>query len=324
MRAAAGVVTLAIAVSLLLFANDVRAAQNNSLSGPVVGYVFDRNVSKLRPMRGILGSATVGEAVETEFAISQVLTLDANHVIVSTDAGLSSLSLDGGQISPLAIPGLPANPTRAVASAEATAAAFYYSDANEVRIVTGLPQEPHIAGIAQVDRPLTRLAINNEGTLLVYSMDAPEGNVLFAWTASSGTARFVTSAVSISDIAITRNGDAIVADRDANEVFAIWDAAGGAVRRLLADVSQGVSSPVGVAVSPANRILIANKESATTTVLDSNGRFLTTLDCNCAISGVYPLRNAVFRLTDRIDQTIYLLDASSNEERILFVPPPQE
>jgi hypothetical protein len=79
-----------------------------------------------------------------------------------------------------------------------------------------------------------------------------------------------------------------------------------------------------VAVSPANRILIANKESATATVLDSNGRFLKTLDCNCAISGVYPLRNAVFRLTDRIDQTIYLLDASSNDERILFVPPPQE
>jgi DNA-binding beta-propeller fold protein YncE len=79
---------------------------------------------------------------------------------------------------------------------------------------------------------------------------------------------------------------------------------------------------MGVAVAPDNRILIANKESATVTVLDSNGRFLRTLQCNCAISGVYPLRKAVFRLTDGIDQTIYVLDASSNEERILFVPPP--
>jgi len=39
---------------------------------------------------------------------------------------------------------------------------------------------------------------------------------------------------------------------------------------------------------------------------------------------VYPIRNTVFRLTDGIDQTIYLLDASSSEERIVFVPPPPQ
>jgi hypothetical protein len=320
MRAAVRGVTLAIAV--VFIASGMRAAQFGSLSGPVVGYVFDRNAGNLRPVKGILGSATVGAPVDTGFAISQVLTLDADHVIVSTDTELLALSIDGGQTSRLAIPGLPANPTSGAASVRATAAAFYYSEANEVRIVTGLPQEPQYAGLVQVDRPLKRMAINNDGTLLVYATDEPDGNVLYAWTALTSSARFVTSASSVSGIAITKNGDAIVTDRDANEVFAIWDAAGGAIRGQLADVSQGVSSPIGV-VSSDNRILIANSGS-TATVLDSSGRFLKTLECSCTISGVYPLRNAVFRLTDAIDQTLYLLDASSAEERILFVPPPQE
>jgi hypothetical protein len=298
-------------------------AQTGSLSGPVVGYVFDQNAGRVRPVQGFLGSATVGAPVETDFAISQTLALDANHAVVSTDATLLVLSLNGSQTSPRAIPDVPANPTRMAASVGATAAAFYYSNTHEVRVVTGLPQEPKYSGVVHVDQPLTRMAVNDDGTLLVYATDEAEGNVLYSWTAASGT-RFVTSAVSISGIAITKKGDAIVADRGANEVFAVWDAADGAVRRLLANVDQGVSSPIGVALSAEARILIGNKDSATVTVLDSNGRFLKTLHCDCAVSGVYSLRDAVFRLTDGIDQTIYLLDASSAEERIVFVPPPPQ
>jgi len=309
---------------LILLIVGVCSAQTGSLSGPIIGYVFDGNTGKMRPVQGILGSATVGAPIEADFAISQALTLDANHAVVSTDVALLALSLNGAQISPLAIPDVPANPTRMVASAQATAAAFYYPNAREVRIVTGLPQEPKYSAVVQLDRALTRMAVSNDGTVLVYASDEPDGNVLYAWTASSGASRFVTSAGTISGIAITSNGDAIVTDRAANEVFAVFDPGGGAVRRLLADVNQSISGPIGVALSPEGRILIGNKESGDVAVLDSSGRFIKTLHCDCAVSGVYPIRNTVFRLTDGIDQTIYLLDASSSEERIVFVPPPPQ
>lgn len=316
---------LVLVIVAILVVADVCGAQTNSLSGPVVGYVFDRQASNVRPIQGILGSATVGAPVETDAAmISQSLALGATHAIVSTDQALLALSLSGGKSSSLAIPSLPPNPTRMAASIQATAAAVYYSSTNEVRIVTGLPQEPRYAGTVHVDRPLTRMAVSDDGRVLVYATDEADGNFLYAWTASSGASRFVTSATSISGIAITRNGDAIVTAEADNEVFAIFDASGGAVRRLLADVRQGVSRPIGVALSPDGRILVGNKESATVTVLDSNGRLLRTLHCDCAVSGVYPIRDAVFLLTDGIDHTLYLLDAGSPEERILFVPPPQE
>ena len=98
---------------------------------------------------------------------------------------------------------------------------------------------------------------------LVYAASGARGNPFTPGQPYPGSARFLTSAVSVSGIAITPGGDAIVTDRGANEVFAIWDVAGGAVRRLLADTREGVSSPAGVAVSSGNRIYVANPGSAT-------------------------------------------------------------
>ena len=312
------------AAAVVLLTSVLSAAQFGSLSGPVLGYVFDRNAASVRPVRGILGSATVGLPVDFGVVFSQVLMLDAVHAIASADASpqLLELRMDVSPVSIVVIPGVPANPARTAASLHGTSAAFYYADTAQVRIVTGLPGEPRYLGVLQLDRTLTRMAVNDDGTLLVYAADGPDGVSVYAWTASSRSPRFLTSAVSISGIAITRNGDAIVTDSGANEVFAIGDAGGGAVRRLLADDREGVSNPAGVAVSSGNRIYVANAGTNTALVLDSSGRFLKAEHCDCRISGLYPLRDSVFRLTEGMDQTIFVLDASSTEERILFVPPP--
>jgi len=165
------------------------------------------------------------------------------------------------------------------------------------------------------------MAVLNDGTALVYAVTEGDGEAIYVWTASSGNGRFVTSAVSVSGIGISRSGDAIVTDRGANEVFAIWDPMGGAVRKLLVDAKDGVSEPVGVTMS-VNRIYIANASSVL--VLDSIGRLLKAHPCNCAISGNYPFRDSVFRLTDDPQRTTFLLDGSSPDERILFVPPSRQ
>ena len=323
----AAVVRLLAAVALvaLVAAPTLTAQFPSTLSGPVLGYVHDRNAGKVRPVRGILGSATVGAPVETAPNVSQVLTLDLRHAIVSSDTSpeLLTLRLDG-EPSSTAIAGIPGNPSRSSASTLGTAAAFYYADTQQVRIVKGLPREPQDAGGLQLDRPLTQLAVSDNGTLLIYSIREPEGETLYGWTVSSGSPRFLTSAASVSGIAITRTGDAIVTDRGANEVFALWDAGGGAVRKLLADSTDGVSDPAGVGVSSANRFYVANSGSSTLMVFESSGRVLKTLPCNCVMAGVHLLRDSVFRLTEGIAQTIFVVDASSADERIVFVPPPQD
>ena len=319
-------VRLVIITALLGLAPAMRAAQfSSSLSGPVVGYVFDQSVGKVRPVQGILGSATVGPPVESAPSSSQALTLDARHAIVSSDssAELAALSLDR-EPSTTTIAGVPVNPSRSSASIQGTAAAFYYADAQQVRIVSGLPKEPRLAGLLQLERPLTQLAVSDDGTLLVYAIRENEGEGVYSWTDASGSPRFLTSAASVSGLAITRGSDVIVTDSGANEVFAIWDARGGAVRKLLADSTDGVSDPSGVGVSSGGRLYVSNRGSSSIMVLDPGGRVLKTLRCNCSTSGISLLRESVFRLTEGIAQTIYLLDAGSPDERIVFVPPPQD
>ena len=309
------------ALAVLVASAALSAQFSSTLSGPVLGYVLDRNAGTVRPIRGILGSATIGGPVDSAPTVSQLLTLDARNVVVSAHSGseLIALHLDK-ELSSTPLAGFPANPFRSAASIRGGAAAFYYADAKQVRIVKGLPRDPSDAGMLQLDRPLTQLAVSDDGSLLVYSTREEEGEAVYAWTSGSGSPRFLATAASVSGLVMTPNGDAIVTDRGANEVFAIWDAAGGAVRKLLADSTDGVSGPTGVGVSSSSRVYVAN--AGAVMVFDASGRFFKSLRCNCAPSGVSLLRDSVFRLTDGVTQTIFLLDASSAQERILFVPPP--
>jgi DNA-binding beta-propeller fold protein YncE len=316
----------AVAAAFLLTSITAGAQFTTSLSGPVLGYVFDRSAGKVRPIKGILGSASIGAAIESEMTATEMLTLDSNHAVASSETSpeLLALNLSGSSVSAVTIPDAPARPSRSAVSLQGTAAAFYYSDTHQLRIISGLPNEPRLAGLLQAEQSLAHMAVSDDGTLLLFSVAHPEGDSIHLWTAESGSTSFVTSAVSISGIAMMRSGDAIVTDRVANEVFAIWNLRGGGVRQLLAGTKEGVSIPLGVAVSSGNRIYVANVGLGTAMVFDANGRFLKHQQCDCTISGIYPLRDSVFRLTDRIDQTTFLLDATSTDERILFVPPPQE
>jgi DNA-binding beta-propeller fold protein YncE len=297
-----------------------------TLSGPVWGYVFDAGTEKLRPLLGIPGSSTLGKSVELAFTPSWTLTLDSRHVVASTAQRpeLQVVDLSTAPPSIAAIAGIPAGPTSAAASLHGTSAVFYHADAHALRIVSGLPQSPAANSIdLSLDGPVTRMAISDDGRLLVYSVAENGGETLYSWTASSTSARFLMSIEAVGGLSVTGNGGAIVADRSANEVFAIWDAGGAAVRQFLAGARDGVSNPAGVAVSTNNRIYIANADSSSVMALDPSGGYLKTQNCACNVSGLYPLKDSVFRLTDRFDRAIFLLDASSAEERLLFVPKPE-
>ena len=318
---------LAIVCPALLASASIGAQFSANLSGPVLGYLFDANAGSLRPVQGILGSSTIGRPVELGFTLSQALTVDPRHVIAST-AGLPDLlilDLGASPFSIAAIPGVPAGPSLAAASLHGTAAALYDVAGHSVRIVTGLPQNPAASYVIDLSMTgsITQMGISDDGRVLVFSAEDRGAETLYGWTASSSSARILMPVGSVGGIAMMENGAAIVADRAANEVYAVWDPGGAAMPQFLAGARDGVSIPIGVAVSAANRIYIANSGSATIMTLDSSGRLVKSQDCGCAVSGVHALRDSVFRLTNGLDRTVFLLDASSNEDRILFVPKPE-
>ena len=296
-----------------------------TLSGPVLGYLWNSGDGKLRPVQGILGNASIGDPVELGFAISQVLALDSRHFLVSTDASPGLVLIDMVPTSPSVIPvaNAPAKPFQVAGSRNGSAAALYYTENRSVLIVTGLlttPRVVHGLDVSFADGPLTRMAISDDGDSLVYSISEANEDVLYGWTSTSGHHRLATAG-SVAAIALAASGDAVVADSKKNEVFAIRDPRGSAIRQLLADDRAGVSNPRGVAVSSGNQVYVANAGSGAILALDFNGILLRTQSCNCEPSGFSTLRDSVFMLTNQIDRTIFLLDAGPAGDRVYFVPP---
>jgi hypothetical protein len=295
------------------------------VSSPTLAYVFDSHNGAVLPIRGIAGSSTIGNPVDTGFPIAQALSLDASHMLASTEQTPGPLVMGFASTPPSVTPiaGISWNPTLAVASLRGKGAALYNKQLEAVWVVTGLPEAPAVARTVDVSgRTIKRLAVSDDGNLLVYASAERDGEVVYASTRTLDHRLLMTTG-SIGGLALTARGDAIVVDRVSNEAFAVWDAGGDAVRQLLAGDQEGISSPTGIAVSSNGRLYVANAGAGTVTVLTPDGHFLKTLECACSISGVYPAHAALFRLTDRFDRSVFLLDTDSSDDQILFAPNPE-
>jgi hypothetical protein len=149
-------IKIAILVSTACLLNLVMPASggqsNATLSGPVLGYVFNVPEGKLRPLRGVAGNATIGDPEPFDFSISQSLMLDARHAVVSTDANpeLLAINMESHPASIAAIRNAPSGPTRAIGSVHGNAAAFYYAGSQRMVIVTGLPGNPVVSQSADL------------------------------------------------------------------------------------------------------------------------------------------------------------------------------
>ena len=306
----------------LVTSADARQFSAN-LSGPSLGYVWDAGEGKLRPLLGIVGNALIGEPVDLGFGITNAVALDGRHFLAATDADdvLRFIDLETNPISITKLDA-PAGFSLAAGSRRALAAALYDPDQRSIVVVTGLPSRPGVAhriDVSALGGPLTQIAIGDDGNSLVFALSDAERDSLYGWTPASGY-RVLTVAESVSGVALAPNGDAIVADSKANEIFAIIDPQRWAVRRPLANGQDGISSPVGVTVSASNQIYVANAGAGAIMKFDSTGRLLRTEICNCEPSGLYPLRDSLYMLSNRTDQIIFLMETRASGERIAFVP----
>lgn len=295
----------------------------NKVSGPLVGYFWSDTDHAFRPIQGVLGNATIGDPIDAGFEVTQALPLDERHILGSTtDEG--SLLVIGTATLPFTksvVGGAPANPSLAVRSAKGTAAVLYYAAERKIRVVAQLTSKPRLA--ESIDVPpgleeITQMAVSDDGRLVIYAASQPNQDVLYSWTSTSSH-RLVTILQRVTGIALLQNGDAIVSDSQENAVYYVAAPTRSAAKLLLADDRIGVSNPTGVAVID-DRVYITNASARTVLVLTSSGQVLRSLACNCEPAGLYPFGASVYRLSERVDQTIYLLKIGATDDRIVFVP----
>jgi hypothetical protein len=66
-------------------------------------------------------------------------------------------------------------------------------------------------------------------------------------------------------------------------------------------------------------VLAASRAAKSVTIFDFAGGAATTLECDCAPTGVARL-GSLFRLTDAGSGPVWLVDASASPARLVFVP----
>jgi hypothetical protein len=315
---------LAVLGAVFCVAPHAAAQVPSSPSGPILGYVFDVNDGSIKPIAGIIGNSYIGPPVELGFSLTQAAILPGQaSAIASSDSSADAIvvGLETRPVSVQAITGAPSNPSAISISSAGSAAALYYAASGRLLVVRGLPQNPTVTAaidVSSIHDPLSRMAVNTDGTSALLGFSQEDRDALYGWTAGSGL-RFITAASKISAIVFAGAG-AIVADKSTHEAFLISDVGGEAARVSLTGPTEELSEPVAIAVSSRQEIYIGNAGTGTVVTFDSNGRVLRTQSCSCAITDLYPIRDSVFRLTSRLDETIFLLDAEDADDRIVFVP----
>ena len=140
------------------------------IQAPTLGYVPDTELAAVRPILGIPGAATLGEALDLGVAIDAVavsprqdyiLALSNHHPVLVLPDGSGSLSLVRESASTV---------DRIVLSPSGSAAALMDSDGRTIQVIAGLPQAPYLARTAAAPTAYgspTVVAVSDDASLLL-------------------------------------------------------------------------------------------------------------------------------------------------------------
>lgn len=301
------------------------AAQQGTVGGPISGYAFDGRAQSLRTIRGIPGASLVGESVDVggPLAAAWVSPNLDSALILTVDRAARLYRIDAGKATQRPIDGLAA-PERALFSPSGAALALF--TAGSVRIYSGLPDAPTLAGTLELPaqtgtagggRALTRsrhpatnpAALSDDGRYLLYGNgDAVE------LLGVAGDSRRLTRSGAAAQLAFAPGGhDAAVIEAQGVTLF--QDAAGAAtVRRL-----PGVTGARAAGFSNDGKKLYLAGD--TVTVLDLGNGERTDIACDCRPAGLSRMGGA-YRLNEIGSGPLWLLDVSG-PPAVLFVPAAQ-
>lgn len=295
-------------------------AANRPVSGPVLGYVLDTSVHKVRPLLGIAGASVAGMPLNTRADLYQAVYSPVHHFILAlAGENLTPLLIIPEQQTAAPIDGALPGAKQIVLSPQGSTAILYFDKTATAQILTRLPETPAVArsvDLSVLPAAPSALAVSDDGSALVAVIggDAP---VLDVFT-TDGMSTVPLAEPATAFAFLNDSHDAVITG--ASGALLLRDVLNGAApNRLSAD---GIDSPIAVAVTSDNTHAIAlNSDSHGVVVLDLEGGPPAVSNCGCSGSGITRLAGNAFRLTDYTGGPLTLFDASPGNARLLFVPP---
>jgi len=199
---------------------------------------------------------------------------------------------------------------------------------------SGLPDSVDLYAVSDRSEPLVAGTLRNEHQS-VFVLDG------------TGASRLFSSFNDVADVAfLGSGGDIAVCDRGAKQIVVIRDPLGAGVVDMVLDLGASSQAPLRISSSmdggllavlassaPANPAKRNLPETGRSSARNKNvvgllrlaDRQWSPIECPCAATTIAPLAgNAVFRLTERMDQPLWILDAEGGTPRMVFVPAVQQ
>ncbi len=311
-----------LSVVCLSMAAAAQSGPATAVHGPWLGVLADRETGIVRPLRGLPGAATVGEAFP--------LSASSERAWAAPRAGFA-VAVTGRDHSLVIVT---ATGTRVVRNIEpferaefspSGSHAVLYRGSGLLDVLSGLPDAPRRAAevdLALLPGALTALAVSEDGTVLAACAPG-DGTALVFAAARNRQLHPVFSGRQVDALAfVGASRDALIADAGANVIFRLHDALSGAAAVAIAGTAEGVAGPAAIAAaSDGRRAVVANRASGKLLLLDLTGGAPRQLTSPFRATGIEPLAgNALFRLTAPRTSKIWVLDADAPEPRLFFVP----
>ncbi len=301
---------------------------SEGIQGPVLGYVFESATQSLRPILGIAGSSHLGNPISLGLSLHTGVIAPGQDCLLGVDGNgeVRLIDLRAGALTVGSLTGADRGADQIVFSPSGRSAALYDRDNRQVQLVRGLPEGPQVrerVSLSSLPGVLTALAVNDEGTWLLAAVSEQSGGSLHSVAAAGGT-NYLAPAGSVSGVAFfPGSNDALVADHGRNEVVLLRNVSSGAQAQVLASERDGLRGPVAVAASAdGTRAFAALGAARQVASLPLQGGVASFLACECTPTALDRMRGAnVFRMTETAGQAVFLLDASSTDPKIWFVPP---
>lgn len=313
---------------LLLFASgSTLLLAQTPVGGPSLGFVFDEQSQALRPIVGTPGAAFFADPLPANSPITAASFSLQQNLAVVYSGGWIGLPLSAASAgNPTALPaGVPAT-ARVEVSETGKAAAFYDTVNDVVNVVTGLGGSSPSASpvnLSALPGPITRFAVADDGSLLT-SVSAPAGGEALFWIGQDGSVAQLATLQATSAILLWNSGKvALVSDTVANQVWRIDSPGASAAMTLVASASDGVSGPVGAALSAdGSQLWIANGAGHNVLGINLATRATTSLPCAFRLITLVPMADgSSFQLSHAGNEPLWLLDTSTaTGPRIAFIP----
>jgi hypothetical protein len=300
----------------------------SQIRGPQLGYVFDQSQGILRPILGVPGASRLGEPLPLGVSLALAEISSKQDYALGVTQGEGKLVLiafaEGDQASSVqAIDSVGPGASHITLSNEGKSAAVFFPESHSLRILSGLPEKPQLAG--EVDLRLAGFpeasALDDEGELVILSVSENQGSRISLHSRETGLQSLGIFG-KVSALKLSADRQVLVADRETQEVILIRDVLGAAQRIRLAAREDGIHDPVAVAFSrEERRVFVANAGSRSIASLSVDGGPTALTFCDCTPTTLERLDgDGVFRLTGLSEKPLLMFEASATENRVLFVP----